>query len=683
MNRIRNLTLLAVGWGLLLSTMVCSVTLNAAVDDVSDRSMPTETVAGGDARTLPQADRSVGTSENFVGGKWAIPVWALWPLGIAEVWLVGWLGVWSVALLTAPKLIFNVDTMLREVTLGRLPFSGGTRMSLSHLIFARAFAQHPRVTDEWVEGHAQAINDWLSIETQDSEVHERDLLIRVDGQAIAVADAPTMRAMLPESPFVLAMHGEGRSWHELVLGIVLRQAMHPERANRMLTHRTVPVVLDRNCVERLRAARVAKSAAPLWLQVVQHELCRIPGVAQSLDDSLLKCLVQSRRILPIVDQWSRTPLALQNALQSAVSAGDLPCLVAFDDDDSVAEMKGVIRARSLTSPQTRSSVSTSTSTRSPQDRAVDRLVNPSVPRSFDATSVPFLIRSLEDSVADIRQSAAYTLGGLGEAASGAAQELTALLNDPVTSCRQAAAVALGAIGPAAEAATASLAKAAVKDHRMVRAAACRALGAIGRPDKDAMNALVNALRDADPTVRSQAARSLGSIGVASPEAVSALKVALSDESADVRCRVVTAISAMPDALNELLTGFVAAIADPAVEVRREVATALGKTERARDAVVKTLSYSLSDPDAETRVRAAAALSRFGQASRSAVPQLSRMVRDSDANVRRNAVTALDAIGFPSLESVSAIEEATHDADDTVQSAARSALARVMKMSAAA
>jgi len=692
MSRIRNLTLFAVGWGLLcLSTMVCSIPVDAAIDGVPGKPVT-------DSASATPADSSAVLAAPMMPGDVSkdaaqrstsdldILVCLLWPLGMIELWLVVWMSVWSVALLVSRRFLFDIDVSMRGVRLGRLPFSGGVPFTLAHLTLVRAFAQHPWVADEWLGRHSDAINDWLSIEVRDSEPHERELLVRVDGQAIAVADASTLQAMLPQTPFVLAMHGDGRRWNDLVLNIVLRQAMHPARAKRMMPHRAIPVVLDRNCVERLQSSGNATDSMPLWLQVIRSELCRIPGIASNLSDHLLKCLVQSRRILPIVDQWSRTPLSFQHALQTAVSTGELPCLVVFDDDDTVAEMQGVIRARSLGSPEIVSRVSKSVSQSNPQSEAdFDRVMSPaaaSSARVFDASAVPLLIRSLEDSVADVRLAAAHALGRLGSAAGDSVKELTALLSDPVTGCRQAAANALGAIGPAASDATAALAQTATKDHRMVRAAACRALGAIGWSETGVLSALAGALKDNDAAVRLQAARSLGGFGVAQPEMVSALNDALTDESADVRCRVVAALAEIPGALNESLAGVVAAVADPAAEVRREAVAALGKVKRARNIVVPALTHSLSDPDAQTRTRAAVSLSRFGQESRSAIPQLTRLVHDSVAEVRTAAVVALDSIGVPDLASVSAIEEATRDADDAVRSAAQAAFERIMRSKAA-
>ena len=694
MHRIRNLTLLAVAWGLLLSTMVGSVSVDAAVQDaaVQDADGPS-TLVNPTATTRPTTAASEDTSAETDGSgassqnESSIPVWILWTLGFVEVWLVGWIGVWSVALVGARRFLFEVDSSLRNVILGRIPFGGGSPLTLAHLTLARAFAQHPWVADEWLNRHSPAITDWLSIDSRGVEPSDRDILVRIDGQAIAIADAPTFRAILPETPFVLALHGEGRKWNERVLNIVLGQSMHVERAGRLMSHRTIPVVLDRNCVERFQLKGKPSGDMRYWLQVVRNELCRVPGLAASLDDDLMMNLVKSRRLLPIVDQWSQTPAGFQNDLQTAVSSGELPCLVAIDDSDTVAEINGVIRARSLKSPELAGHVPTHIPSRTmesgPGSKAAREISLSLTPRRFDKNAVPLLVRSLEDSVADVRMAAAQTLGGLGTSAREAVSHLTTLLNDPVTACRQAAVNALGAIGPDAAAATESLTKATENDHRKVRAAACRTLGAIGRPDGNVLNALVTAMNDKDAAVRSQAARSLGGLRVGRPDIVTALAGALSDESAEVRSRAVCAISAIPEAINESIGAVVAAVADPVAEVRREVVAALGNVSRSRSAIVQTLVHSLSDPDAETRSRAATSLSRFGQESRPAIPQLARLIGDSVAEVRRSAVQALDSIGVPSLESVSALEEATRDTDVSVRSAATAALERAMPVAAVA
>lgn len=689
MNRIRNLMLLAVVWGLLLSTVVSSVSVDAAVSRQGGAAS-----AGSDVREDAARDHQRVQTPGDSKLTNQVAAWILWPLGLAEVWIVGWLSVWSAVLMIAPSVILKADVSMRKYSFGRLSLSGGRRLTLSHLTLVHAFAQHHRVADAWISCRMQAVSDWLSIGTSMADSNEDDLLMAVDGLTVTLNDAATIRALLPDRAFLLAIHGEGRRWREQVMDVLFRQAMHSESANRMLQHRSIPVVLDRNCVDRLRGIDARASTAPLWMRVLKNELCRIPGVRPHVDDGLLNCLVKTQRILPIADEWSRLPASLRNTLQSAVSTGELPGLIAIDDEGTVAEMNGVIRARSVGKIDASASFSTRPSQSSagasqrmspsrPSDHDADRRDRPAAPRRFDSGSVPLLVQSLDDPSAEVRQTAASALAKLGVGGSMAAKELAELLQDPVTSCRQAAADALGAIGHTEVSVIHALSQAAVNDHRMVRAAACRALGSIGRADRGAFEALVTALADDDPDVRAQAAESLGCAFVLAPETAAVLKKALNDQSAAVRRNAVAAISQIPDGPDEALAELITAIVDQSVEVRREVVTTLGKAGRARNLVARALAQALSDPDAETRSRAALSLSAFGEDARVAVPELARLAQDSVSEARRNAVKALGRIGILNLMTVSAIEEATRDADETVRLTAQSALERVMESSAAA
>lgn len=680
MNRIRNLLLLAVTGGLLLSMVFDSVSLNAAVDRGSQTELKGD-FSGADVKSAGEVSESP-----MSGNGNSAAAWILWPLGLAEVWIVGWLCVWSAALIAAPGVICRSDVFLRKFQLGRLPFSENRQLSLADLSFVSTFARHHRVLDVWVSERMREVSDWLSTDEPEANAGDRELLVNVDGLMVALDDAATVRAMLPETPFLLAIDGEGRGFREQTLSVLLRQATHEEDSARLLAHQTVPVILDRKCVERLRSSETQSTTSPLWMRVLRNELCRIPGIRSNLDDRILQCLVENRRILPIADEWARLPAMFRYELQSAVSTGELPALVVIDDRGVVAEMEGVIHARSAQSthvpslPDRTAAASSKATTLEPIHPVS---TDPSITgRRFDAGSVPMLIRSLDDPSAGIRKSAAVALGKLGVGGSTASEELIALLRDPVTSCRQAAADALGAIGRTEAAVVQALSEAAVKDHRMVRAAACRALGAISRADQVAFDALADALGDGDPNVRSEAARSLGSVFSMTPETMQVLRSALSDDVPSVRCQVVAALSRIPDASDEALSDLVAAVADPVAEVRREVVTVLGNASRARQLVAQALTQALSDPDSETRSRAALSLSNLGSDARSAVPELARLANDSDSNVRRSAVTALDAIGLQNLITVSAIEEATRDTDEAVRSTAQRALNRGIPSKAA-
>jgi HEAT repeat protein/beta-lactamase regulating signal transducer with metallopeptidase domain len=208
-----------------------------------------------------------------------------------------------------------------------------------------------------------------------------------------------------------------------------------------------------------------------------------------------------------------------------------------------------------------------------------------------------LIRALEDSVASVREDAAYALGQL-EASSAIAPLMARLGRDPAPKVREMIAWALGQIE--SRSATEALAATAQRDSsEEVRAMAVWAIAQVGDPA--AMPALTALLRDRSEEVRGRAAWAIGTIEPsASPPG---LVEALDDASADVRLRAAWAIGQIADAA--AVPRLSSKLRDASAEVRRAAMWALGQIggEPAEGALLK----ALEDPDPEVRARAARAL----------------------------------------------------------------------------
>ena len=208
-----------------------------------------------------------------------------------------------------------------------------------------------------------------------------------------------------------------------------------------------------------------------------------------------------------------------------------------------------------------------------------------------------LIRALEDSVASVREDAAYALGQL-QASSAIAPLMARLGRDPAPKVREMIAWALGQIE--SRSATEALAAAAQRDaSEEVRAMAVWAMAQV--QDPSAVPALTALLRDGSAEVRGRAAWAIGTIEPStSPPG---LVEALDDASADVRLRAAWAIGQIADPA--AVPRLSAKLRDSSVDVRRAAMWALGQIggEPAEGALLK----ALDDPDPEVRARAARAL----------------------------------------------------------------------------
>lgn len=220
-------------------------------------------------------------------------------------------------------------------------------------------------------------------------------------------------------------------------------------------------------------------------------------------------------------------------------------------------------------------------------------------RGEDSTAViAALQRALEDSVASVREDAAYALGRLESAA--AVPVLAARLShEPAPKVREMIAWALGQIE--SHGGTEALASAAMHDSAAdVRAMAVWALGQV--EDASAVPALEQVLHDRSAEVRGRAAWALGTI--APSTAPSGLLVALSDPVPEVRKRSAWALGQIADAA--AASRLAGAMRDSSSEVRKAAMWALGQLDG--DAAQGALIQALDDKDPDVRAQAARALS---------------------------------------------------------------------------
>jgi HEAT repeat protein/beta-lactamase regulating signal transducer with metallopeptidase domain len=218
-------------------------------------------------------------------------------------------------------------------------------------------------------------------------------------------------------------------------------------------------------------------------------------------------------------------------------------------------------------------------------------------RSTDPKVVAALIAALGDSVASVREDAAYALGEL-ESREAVSPLSARLARDPDASVRKMIAWALGQIET--REATEPLGRAAQADASLeVREMAVWALGQIEAPA--AIPALEAVLRDASPELRGQAAWAIGSIEPSA--APQGLIVALKDSSADVRLRAAWALGQIED--GAAVPGLMPLLKDSDPEVRKAAFWAVGAI--GGDAAQPALIEALKDPDPDVRAAAARAL----------------------------------------------------------------------------
>lgn len=256
-------------------------------------------------------------------------------------------------------------------------------------------------------------------------------------------------------------------------------------------------------------------------------------------------------------------------------------------------------------------------------------------------TIPMLLPALQDLDPEVRSGAAHSLrlvcGMIRGEAKESIADLAAALANPDAEVRQSLAGALAGIGPDAKAAVPALIQALKDAEASVRATTAYALGQIR--SKTAVPALTEALQDPKGRVRMEAAYALGTIGAEASSANAILHKATHDRFGQVRLAAGLALwRTTSDAKHARAAIKEAANQDPGALVNGGVWLAsLGAPGAA------LLVENLNHPQAKVRTLAADCLASMFPGPKQAVPALIEALNDSALEVRQAAARALQAI----------------------------------------
>lgn len=344
MKRIHHLILLTAGAGLLLAVLINTLAaeeISQAPDIKSFPSASEQTASPEVApthETLP-SDHPLTTAATAKRPAWT--PWLLWPLGAIEFWLVGSLGVCSILLWLSPLRLQSLDERLRNWTVPGFRLRGGMPLTVSHLALVRIFAEHPRVLDAWIARNETALCEWNSITLDGTDEPTPDASL--NGLTFDLSSSAELRERLPAAAFCLCLCGDQRRHENLALSALLRKALHPQADQRLTETRLIPVVLDPHCHDRLKKSEPESSGVMTAIPLMLAELRRIDGLSTDLLGDWGRKLVISQRLLPIVEDWRRTPASVREALLTAYSRGELPRLIILGGDSRVPAVTGIVR----------------------------------------------------------------------------------------------------------------------------------------------------------------------------------------------------------------------------------------------------------------------------------------------------------------------------------------------------
>ena len=301
------------------------------------------------------------------------------------------------------------------------------------------------------------------------------------------------------------------------------------------------------------------------------------------------------------------------------------------------------------------------------------------------SSVPYLVKSLENEDSKIRIVTAKTLGRMGREAADAVPTLVRGCDDPDREVRRYAVIALGLIQSRLEIAVPRLRELATEDSdEWVRHDVAETLAALDNPGCEVVETLCLMLKDPSPEVRGAAARAIGEVAPRAVTAIPHMIEALADEeycwhaySSDVAGQepvyddVVKSLVLLGKAVPKQLPLIVEAMnTHPNGQVRAGAALVLIRLSAQKDQALKALQRELEGRQ-DGVGRALEALFELGEDGRDAESRVLSFLDHDDKHIRLEAVSTLGAVAGP--PGIAALIDAMNDKDVAIRTTAAGAL----------
>jgi HEAT repeat protein len=269
-------------------------------------------------------------------------------------------------------------------------------------------------------------------------------------------------------------------------------------------------------------------------------------------------------------------------------------------------------------------------------------------------AIPELKELMQHDSASVRRNAVEALAAVEERKT-LTPFLISSLGDKDASVRETIAIHLAFQSEAVKA----LCNALHDDKPNIRAGACLALGHIGRFSgqeetaliKEVVPAILGLLKDKESAVRESAAETLylwgsvrhrrsfmGDSDIA--REIPALVAALKDEDSMVRSWSILALGEIGPEAEAAVQALTVALHDKTNRVRKRAAAALGRVGPKAKAAVQALILALKDPDVSVRWAAASGLAGIGPDAKAALPALREASESVDIETQRQAANAV-------------------------------------------
>ncbi|MBW4682715.1 MAG: HEAT repeat domain-containing protein [Microcoleus vaginatus WJT46-NPBG5] len=229
--------------------------------------------------------------------------------------------LWLTIFWLRPRWLLRINDALKPYEFKLPETLGGAPIRIRDLTFFSLFVYHPRVLDAWVAKHLETFREEFSkLETVKRRATYVPVAVELDDKKISL-EPTELQATFNKKRICLLIYGEGGIGKTSIACQMALWAMESDETKRLCKHQQLPILIE----EEL-STQIPQGKHP-FLEAIRGKLKTLTHHPQAIDETLVKKLLEQRRLLVIVDHFSEMTEATQKQIDPDSSEFPVNALV--------------------------------------------------------------------------------------------------------------------------------------------------------------------------------------------------------------------------------------------------------------------------------------------------------------------------------------------------------------------
>jgi HEAT repeat protein len=221
-----------------------------------------------------------------------------WATGIL-FYLLFFPSLWFLIFWLRPRWLLHISSTLKPYEF-KLPETwGGAPVRIRDLTFLSFFVYQPRVLDAWVAKQITTVREeFPKLETVKRRTTYVPVSVELDDQKISQLTPTNLQEIFQKKRICLLIWGEGGIGKTSIACQMAQWAMEADTTKSLCKHPMIPILIEEELDNQIITSKDA------FLEAIRGQLKTLTHHPTPIDETLLKHLLQQRRLLVMVDHFS-------------------------------------------------------------------------------------------------------------------------------------------------------------------------------------------------------------------------------------------------------------------------------------------------------------------------------------------------------------------------------------------